>query len=192
MVHRRPLPILLSVALLLVAVTAGPALALDEGDRLMLVGEKSYEDGLYAFSRRTLERFLELFPGDKRAGEAMLLLGKARLSQGLLEAALEAFRKTEGFSPVPGKPQEARFWEAETLYRLKRYSDARAAYARVISAEPATPFLPDALYSMGWADLELKRRDAAVIELGRLVKEFPAQAAGPSASIHPARPLIER
>ena len=120
MVHRRALPILLSAALVVVAVTAGPARALEEADRLMLVGEKSYEDGLYAFSRRTLERFLERFPGDKRAGEAMLLLGKARLAQGSFEPALEAFRKTEGFSPAPGKPQEARFWEAETLYRLKR------------------------------------------------------------------------
>jgi TolA-binding protein len=175
----------------LVAVSAGPAQALEEADRLMLVGEKSYEDGLYAFSRRTLERFLERFPGDKRAGEAMLLLGKARLSQGSLDAALEAFRKTEGFSPVPGKPQEARFWEAETLYRLKRFTDARAAYARVISAEPASPLLPDALYSMGWADLELKRRDAAALDFGRLVKEFPDHAATPSAAIQLARALIE-
>jgi len=175
----------------LVAVSAGPALALDEAERLMLVGEKSYEDGLYALSRRTLERFLERFPGDQRAGEAMLLLGKARLSQGSLEAALEAFRKTEGFSPVPGKPQEARFWEAETLYRMKRFTDARAAYARVILAEPASPLLPDALYSIGWTDLELKRRDAAVIEFGRLVKEFPDHATVPSASIQLARALIE-
>jgi len=175
----------------LVAVSAGPAQALEEADRLMLVGEKSYEDGLYAFSRRTLERFLERFPGDKRAGEAMLLLGKARLSQGSLEAALEAFRKTEGFSPVPGKPQEARFWEAETLYRLKRFTDARAAYARVISAEPASPLLPDALYSIGWTDLELKRRDAAALDFGRLVKEFPDHSATPSATIQLARALIE-
>ena len=191
MVHRRALPILLSAALLVVAVAAGPAQALEEADRLMLVGEKSYEDGLYALSRRTLERFLERFPGDKRAGEAMLLLGKARLSQGSLEAALEAFRKTEGFSPVPGKPQEARFWEAETLYRLKRFTDARAAYARVISAEPASPLLPDALYSMGWADLELKRRDAAAVDFGRLVKEYPDHSTAPSAAIQLARALIE-
>ena len=155
MLHRRALPILLSVALLVVTVSAGPALALDEADRLMLVGEKSYEDGLYPLSQRMLDRFIERFPGDKRAGEAMLLLGKARLSGGSLEAALDAFKKTEGFSPVPGKPQEARFWEAETLYRMKRFTDARAAYARVISAEPASPLLPDALYSMGWTDIEL-------------------------------------
>jgi len=175
----------------LVAVSAGPAQALEEADRLMLVAEKSYEDGLYALSRRTLERFLERFPGDKRAGEAILLLGKARLSQGSLEAALEAFQKAEGFSPVPGKPQEARFWEAETLYRLKRFTDARAAYARVISAEPSSPLLPDALYSMGWADLELKRHDAAALDFGRLVKEFPDHAATPSAAIQLARALIE-
>lgn len=175
----------------LVAVAAGPALALDEAERLMLVGEKAYEDGLYPLSRRMLERFLDRFPGDKRAGEAMLLLGKARLSQGSLESALEAFRKTEGFSPVPGKPQETRFWEAETLYRMKRFTDARAAYARVISAEPASPFLPDALYSIGWTDLELKRRDAAALDFGRLVKEFPDHAATPSAAIQLARALIE-
>lgn len=175
----------------LVAVSAGPALALDEAERLMLVGEKAYEDGLYPLSRRMLERFLERFPGDKRAGDAMLLLGKARLSQGSLEAALEAFRKTEGFSIVPGKPQEARFWEAETLYRMKRFTDARAAYARVISVEPASPLLPDALYSIGWTDLELKRRDAAALDFGRLVKEFPDHSATPSAAIQLARALIE-
>src|ERR1700693_6223663 len=175
----------------LVAVSAGPALALDEAERLMLVGEKAYEDGLYPLSRRMLERFLDRFPGDKRAGDAMLLLGKARLSQRFLEAALEALRKTEGFSPVPGKPQEARFWEAETLYRMKRFTEARAAYARVISAGPSSPLVPDALYSIGWTDLELKRRDAAVMEFGRLVKEFPDHAAVPSASIQLARGLTE-
>src|SRR3990172_3207755 len=175
----------------LVAVSAGPALGLDEAERLMLVGEKAYEDGLYPLSGRMLERFLERFPGDKRAGEAMLLLGKTRLTQGSLEPALDAFRKTEGFSPVPGKPQEARFWEAETLYRLKRFTDARAAYARVISAKPSSPFLADALYSIGWTDLELKRRDAAVIEFRRLVKEFPDHVGVPSDSIELARALIE-
>ena len=192
MAHRhRAFPCLLLAALVVAASPAGPAQALDEADRLMLVGEKAYEDGLYALSRRMLERFLERFPGDKRAGEVTLLLGKARLSQGSLEAAAEAFRKTDAFSPVPGKPQEARFWEAETLYRMKRYTDARAAYARVVAAEPASPFLPDALYSMGYADLELKRRDAAAADFRRLVKEFPDHPSTPSATIQLGRALIE-
>jgi TolA-binding protein len=175
----------------LVAVSAGSALALDEAERLILVGEKAYEDGLYPLSRRMLERFLEGFPGDKRAGEATLLLGKARLSLAALEPALEAFRRTEGFFPVPGKPQEARYWEAETLYRLKRFADAQAAYARVVAAAPVSPLLPDALYGLAWTDLELKRREAAVIAFKRLVREFPDHAAVPSASIQLARALIE-
>ncbi len=189
--HFRAYSGLLLAALAVAASFAGPAQALDEADRLLLVGEKAYEDGLYPLSRRVLERFLERFPGDRRAGDAMLLVGKARLSQGSLDAALDAFRKAEGFTPVPGKPEEARFWEAETLYRMKRFTDARAAYARVVSAEPASPLLPDALYSLGFADLELKRRDAAAADFRRLIKEFPDHATAPSATIQLARALIE-
>ena len=189
--HFRAYSGLLLAALAVAASLAGPAQALDEADRLLLVGEKAYEDGLYPLSRRVLERFLERFPGDRRAGDAMLLVGKARLSQGSLDAALDAFRKAEGFTPVPGKPEEARFWEAETLYRMKRFTDARAAYARVVSAEPASPLLPDALYSLGFADLELKRRDAAAADFRRLIKEFPDHATAPSATIQLARALIE-
>jgi TolA-binding protein len=189
--HFRAYSGLLLAALAVAASLAGPAQALDEADRLMLVGEKAYEDGLYPLSRRVLERFLERFPGDRRAGDAMLLVGRARLSQGSLDAALDAFRKAEGFTPVPGKPEEARFWEAETLYRMKRFTDARAAYARVVSAEPASPLLPDALYSLGFSDLELKRRDAAAADFRRLIKEFPDHATAPSATIQLARALIE-
>ena len=189
--HFRAYSGLLLAALAVAASLAGPAQALDEADRLLLVGEKAYEDGLYPLSRRVLERFLERFPGDRRAGDAMLLVGKARLSQGSLDAALDAFRKAEGFTPVPGKPEEARFWEAETLYRMKRFTDARAAYARVVSAEPASPLLPDALYSLGFVDLELKRRDAAAADFRRLIKEFPDHATAPSATIQLARALIE-
>src|SRR5882724_2987287 len=189
--HFRAYSGLILAALAVAASFAGPAQALDEADRLLLVGEKAYEDGLYPLSRRVLERFLERFPGDRRAGDAMLLVGRARLSQGSLEAALDAFRKAEGFTPVPGKPEEARFWEAETLYRMKRFTDARAAYARVVSAEPASPLLPDALYSVGFADLELKRRDAAAADFRRLIKEFPDHATAPPAAIQIARALIE-
>ena len=71
MAHLRPYSGLLLAALVLAASLTGPAQALDEAERLMLVGEKAYDDGLYSLSRRMLERFLERFPGDRRAGEAM-------------------------------------------------------------------------------------------------------------------------
>jgi TolA-binding protein len=181
----------LLAGLVAVVVPARPALALDEPDRLFLVGEKAFDDGLYPLSRRMLERLVEKFPSDPRVGDATLLLGKARLSQGAAEGALDAFKKALSMTPVPGKPQEARFWEAEALYRLKRFNDARTDYARVIAAEPPSPLLPDALYGLGWTDLELKRRDAAVSDFRRLVKEFPAHSTAPSASVQLGRALIE-
>jgi len=191
MAHFRVLSGLLLAGFVAVVAPPGPALALDEPDRLLLVGEKAFEDGLYPLSRRVLERFVEKYPTDRRAADTLLLVGKARLSQGAPDAALDAFKKVLAMTPVPGKPQEARFWEAETFYRMKRFNDARGAYARVVAAEPPSPLLPEALYGLGWTDLELKRRDAAVSDFQRLVKEFPDHATAPSASIQLARALIE-
>ncbi len=183
MAHFRVLSGLLLAGLVAVVAPAGPALALDESDRLFLVGGKAFDDGLYPLSRRMLERFVEKFPTDPRAGDAMLVLGKARLSMGASEQALDAFKKALAMTPVPGKPQEARFWEAETLFKMKRYNDARTDYARVTAAEPPSPLLPDALYGLGWTDLELKKRDAAVSDFRRLIKEFPDHATAPPAAI---------
>ena len=191
MANFRVLSGLLLAGLVAVVAPAGPALALDEPDRLFLVGGKAFDDGLYPLSRRMLERFVEKFSADPRAGDAILILGRARLSQGAAEAALDAFKKALAMTPVPGKPQEVRFWEAETLYRMKRYNDARTAYARVTAAEPPSPLLADALYGLGWTDLELKKRDAAVSDFRRLIKEFPDHATAPSASLQLGRALIE-
>ena len=181
----------LLAGLVILGAGAGPAAALEEADRLFLVGEKAFDDGLYPVSRRMLERFVERFPSDGRAGEATLLLGKARLSQGAGEAALEAFRKAESFQPPPGKPGELRFWEAETFYRLKRWADARTAYADVIAGGAAGARVADALYGLGWTELEGKRRDAAAAAFQRLVSEFPDHALAPTAAIQLARTLIE-
>src|SRR5262245_43586339 len=191
MARLRAISIVLLAGLVAVIAPAPLALAIDEADRVYLVGEKAFEDRLYPLSRRMLERFVEKFPSDPRVGDATLLLGRTRLAQGAAEPALEAFKKVLSMTPVTAKTQEARFWEGEALYRLKRYTDARAAYARVIAAEPPSTLLPDALYGLGWTDLELKRRDAAVSDFRRLVKEFPEHSTTPAASIQLARALID-
>jgi len=147
----------------------GSALAVSESERLWTVGDRAFQDGLFAQSRRMLERLLERYPSDARAPEATLLLGKARLSQGQPEAALQAFRQAQTFSPVPGRPDEARFWEGESLFRLKRYPEARAVYDKILTDNPNSPSAPDAVYGLAWVNLELKRRDQAVTEFRRLL-----------------------
>src|SRR5262249_54984923 len=127
--------IVLGVLLLLVSAApwgGGPrflsppmAFALDEAERLWVVGSHAYDDGLYALSGRMLERLIDRYPRDSHVGDATLILGKVRLSQKQYQPALDAFRRAATMSPAPGRPGEARFWEAEALFRMKKYSDAR-------------------------------------------------------------------
>lgn len=184
-----------SAVLLLLGFSALPgvppdALAMEEADRLWTVGAHAFEDQLYSVSTRTLARFIERFPRDRRVAEATLLLGKAYLSQGALDAALEAFKKAQGFATPPGRPEEAVFWEAETLLRMERFAEARPDYERVLD-NPASPFAADALYGLGFANVQLKRREQAVTNFERLLAAFPQYPAAPSATVFLARTLVE-
>src|SRR5262245_4478265 len=105
-----------------------PAFALDEAERLWLVGSRAFDDGLFGVAIRSLGQLVDRYPTDSHVGDATLLLGKARLAQKSYQGALEAFRKAQSLSPPPGRPGEARFWEAETLFRMKRFSEARDQY----------------------------------------------------------------
>jgi len=191
--RRAPIQLLWLFSLVLGAPWLSPTTswAMDEADRLWMVGEHAFQDGLYPLSRRVLERLIERFPTDKRLPEATLLLGKARLSDGAFEPALQALRKAQSFSPQPGKPEEPRFWEGETLFRMKRYAEARGVYEKILAAEPPSPLAADALYGLAWADLELKRREQAVADFRRFLTTYPQHAIAGSATFYLARTLLE-
>ncbi|MEX2223024.1 MAG: tetratricopeptide repeat protein [Candidatus Rokuibacteriota bacterium] len=175
------------------ALVAWPSLALAVGEpeRLWTVGDRAFQDGLYTVSRRMLDRLVERYPTDTRVPDATLLLGKVRLSQGQHDAALQSFRQAQTFSPPPGRPDEARFWEGETLFRMKRFPEARAIYDRILAENPTSPSAPDAVYGLGWVNLELKRRDQAATEFRRLLSSYPEHANAPSATFYLGRTLLE-
>jgi TolA-binding protein len=176
------------LALLVVALSVvSPAFAVDEADRLWLVGERSFADGLYPVARRALERFVAQYPKDPRLPEAVLLLGKARLKAGDVQAALDAFKRAQSLSPTPGRPQEARFWEAETLFRLKRYAEARSLYDDIVRTDAASPMAADALYGRAWSDLELKNPEPAIAGLREFLQTWPEHALAASATLQLAR-----
>jgi TolA-binding protein len=186
-------PTSLRVYLALGALLALPALAhaVGEPERLWTVGDHAFQDGLYGVSQRMLERLVERYPADSRTPDATLLLGKVRLAQGRLEAALQAFRQAQAFSPPPGRPDEARFWEGETQFRMKRYPEARAVYDGILTENPNSPSAPDAVYGLAWVNLELKRRDQAATEFRRLLSSYPENPNVPSATFYLARTLVE-
>src|SRR5688572_30424966 len=183
-------PACLAVVLALSVVS--PAAALEDADRLWLVGERSFADGLYPVARRALERFVAQYPKDPRLPEAVLLLAKARLRAGDADAALEGFKRAQTLSPAPGRPQEARFWEAESLFRLKRFADARKAYDDVVRADAAAPFAADAVYGRAWSDLELKAPEPAITGFREFLQTWPEHALAASATLQLARTLIDQ
>jgi TolA-binding protein len=179
------------LAVVLVVSLVSPALALEDADRLWLVGERSFADGLYPVSRRALERFVADYPKDARLPDAVLLLGKVRLRLGDADGALEALRRAQTLSPVPGRPQEPRFWEAEALFRLKRFPDARTAYDDVVRKDAASPFAPDALYGRAWSDLEMKQPEPAIAGFREFLQTWPEHPQAASATLQLARVLVD-
>jgi TolA-binding protein len=183
----------LSAIVLLLATTLciPPAFAIEEPDRLWLVGERAFADGLYPLARRALERFVDRHPGDTRVGQALLLLGKARYTLGDADRALEAFQRAKALVPAPGHGLEARYWEGEALFRLKRFPEAQAAYDEVLRNDAAAPFAPDALYGYAWTQLEQQRPEPAVTAFRDLLQAWPEHRLAPSAAYHLARVLVD-
>src|SRR5207302_1702053 len=125
------------------------------------------------------------------AREAVLALGKARLGAGDLEGGLEAFRRAEKLVPAPGRSQEARYWEAETLFRLKRYGEARTAYEAVMRGDPGSPLVPDTVYGLAWLELEQKRFEPAIQGFRQFLEKWPGHALAGDATFALARTLVD-
>jgi TolA-binding protein len=183
-------PVVALASVLLVTLSAPSALALDEADRLWLVGEQASADGLHPLARRVLDRFVAEYPNDARAPSALLLLGRARLALGDGEQALDAFRRFRTVAP-PAQRLEGRFWEAEALYRVKRFAEARAAYDDVLRQNAASPLAPDATYGLALCELELRRSEAAVKAFRDFITTWPEHPQVPSATFYLAQTLFD-
>jgi TolA-binding protein len=86
---------------------------------------------------------------------------------------------------------EAKFWEGEALFRLRRFAEARTAFDEVLKVNAASPLAADALYGIGWSNLELKEFPGAVTAFRDLVSAWPDHALASSAMLYQARALVE-
>ena len=179
------------VFLVLAAAVPSSTCALEESDRLYLVGEKALGDGLNALAARALERFVADYPTDGRMPLATIRLGRAWLGLGLHERALETFRKAQSVASPSAPRSEARLWEAEALFRLKRYAEARSIYDEVFRNDPTSPLAADALYGLGWTDLASKRYESAAKYFRELIATWPDHSLAPSAAVYAASALLE-
>lgn len=187
-------PLLVRVALAGLAILAVPgssAGARSEADRLWLVGAGAFDDGLYETAYRELGRFIQAAPTDGRRGDAALLRGKAAFWMERYADALAEFDAAETF-PLSGVATmgEPIFWQGETLFRLRRVEEARDRYARYLGLKPGSPYVPEALYARGLAELETGRTDGAIDTFRDFLRGYPNHPRAPIAAYSAARELI--
>ena len=188
---KRRLAMVPALAALLVLTSVVSVSALEEADRLFMVGERALADRFYPVARRTLERFVAQYPRDPRLPRAVVMLGRAQLALADAQAALETLTRAQSFPLAPAELLETKFWQAEALFRLKRVGDARAAYDEVVRTDAASPLAPDALYGFAWCELELQQLEPAATAFREFLTTWPEHALAPNATLHLARALIE-
>src|SRR5688500_3262390 len=188
---KRRLAMVTTLAALLVLTPALSVSALEEADRLYLVGERALADRFHAVARRALDRFVSQYPRDPRLPRAVLMLGRANLALDDPKAALDAFTSAHGSLTVPADRLEARFWQGEAYFRLQRFAEAGTAYDEVVRTDAASPLAPDALYGFAWSELELKRFEPAVTAFREFLTTWPDHALAAHATLQQARALVE-
>jgi TolA-binding protein len=170
---------------------AAPAAAgVSEPDRLWTVGVKAFDDALYDVSYRELGRFLQVARDDPRRGDAAVLRGKAAFALGRYPEALTEFQVAETLPLRTFSAGEPLFWQAEVLFRLRRFDQARERYTQCLRAAPGSGYAPDALYARGFSELELNLPEEATATFDTLLREHPSSELAGSAAYTAARELV--
>lgn len=90
-----------------------------------------------------------------RIAAESLECGRARLSKGEYEEAARALDQAVRNSPEREFLTEARYWHAETLYRLERFEQADWAFRQVLQDPARGEFGSWAQHGTGWSALRL-------------------------------------
>jgi TolA-binding protein len=135
-------------------------------------------------ARARHDRFLALKPASPYVPEALYARGVAELEAGRADGAVDTFRDFLRDYPNHAHAPTAAYSAARELIRTKRWEDALALLGPYASRYPGSPYLADARYLLGVAQLEAGRPEGV-----RTLEQFIAQA--PTSELVPtARALV--
>lgn len=134
--------------------------------------KEAYRDGLYELAQSKLESYLKDNPESYKNPEMHLFLGECLLKQNKLTRAMSEFKLVLN-SKDEKLLAQATYWVGEANFSGKDYALAINFYDEVISKYTSSKFMPYALYSKGWAQLELGNYDEAIINISAAEERYP-------------------
>jgi TolA-binding protein len=155
-------------------VTVAPA-----GDAIFWQAEALSRLRRFEEARDRYARFLALKPASPHVPEALYARGQAELETGRTDGAVETFRDFLRDYPSHARAPIAAYSAGRELIRAKRWDDALALLAPYASRYPASPYLAEARYLLGVAQLEAGRPEGV-----RTLEQFIAQS--PSSELVPS------
>ena len=124
-------------------------------------------------ARDRYARFLTLKPSSPYVAEALYARGQAELETGRPDGAVDTFREFLRDYPSHARAPIAAYSAARELIRTKRWEDALTLLGPYASRYPGSPYLAEARYLLGVAQLEAGRAEGA-----RTLEQFIAQSPG--------------
>ncbi|MDO8644479.1 MAG: tetratricopeptide repeat protein, partial [bacterium] len=108
------------------------------------------------------EPFLKKLKIDSFSKEEQFKRGKLLYKEGASTQAREVFKNLDH--------SQASFWEAESLFRGKKYSEAREKYKALLEKKPSLSRKTEILFRIASASARLGERDNAIDSLKRILK----------------------
>jgi TolA-binding protein len=165
------------------AAEAFPLTTATPGEAIFWQGEALLRLRRSEEARDRYGRFLALKPASPYVPEALYARGVAELETGRAEAAIDTFRELLRDYPTHARAAAAAYSAARELIRVKRWDDALALLTPYATRYPGSPYLAEARYLLGVAQLESGRPEGV-----RTLEQFIAQA--PRSELAPTARLL--
>lgn len=141
----------------IMAAIAAPLRA-EEADDQYTVAAGHYDNERWKLAAEEFQKFLEKYPGDRRANRSIFFLGEALLQLGKLDAAREQFRRYAELEPSGEHSKSAIFRSAEAAYLTSNFDVAKPELERFLAKYPTDRLNAHVLPYLG--DIALAADDA--------------------------------
>lgn len=142
----------------------------DNEKELFFVAQSAFDDGFYDVAIRYLDEFQQKYPQSDKKVQVLLLSGQCYFFK---SQYLKAFNIFQGLLQHTEFKDATLFWMGETYLKGLDYAQAEKHYRQVIDLFPQSAYVPQALYSLGWALFDQKKYDDAQKSFKILIEKYP-------------------